>query len=46
MMYTVWVGGVEVSKCYLTRVEAEDIAEVWRNIGHTDVSIEEMFIDE
>jgi hypothetical protein len=45
MLYTVLVGGVEVSKCYLTRVEAEDIAEIWRNIGHTDVAIEEIYID-
>ncbi len=44
MMYSVWVGGLEVSKYYLTRVEAEDLAEIWRNIGHDDVAIEEVEI--
>lgn len=43
--YSVWVGGLEVNRCYLkTRAEAEDIAEIWRNIGHTDVAIEEVEI--
>jgi hypothetical protein len=45
MLYSVWVGGLEVSKYYLTRVDAEDLAEIWRNIGHTDVAIEEVYID-
>lgn len=45
MMYTVWVGGVEVADYFVRREDAEDIAEVWRNIGHTDVAIEEVSID-
>ncbi len=43
--YTIWVGGLEVNRYYLkTRAEAEDIAEIWRNIGHDDVAIEEVEI--
>ena len=43
--YTIWVGGLEVNRYYLkTRAEAEDIAQIWRNIGHDDVAIEEVEI--
>ena len=45
MIYTVWVGGVEVADYFVRREDAEDIAEVWRNIGHTDVAIKEVSID-
>ena len=45
MLYTVWVGGVEVADYFVRREDAEDIAEVWRNIGHDDVAIKEVCLD-
>jgi len=45
MLYTVWVGGVEVADYFVRRKDAEDIAEVWRNIGYDDVAIKEVCLD-
>lgn len=43
MYYTVWVGGFEINRCYLKTIEeAESLAEIWRNLGHDDVAIEEI----
>jgi len=40
MKYTVWVGGGEVNDYYLTKNEAEALAEQYRNDGYDDVEIE------
>jgi hypothetical protein len=40
--FTVWVGGVEVNDYYLTKKEAENLAEEYRNDGYDDVLIEEV----
>jgi hypothetical protein len=40
--FTVWVGGVEVNDYYLTKKEAENLAEEYRNDGYDDVVIEEV----
>ena len=45
MLYSIWVGGVELDHYFTKRTDAEDIAEAWRNIGYKDVVIEEMLID-
>jgi hypothetical protein len=43
MYYTVWVGGFEVNRNYLrTLEEAENLADLWRTLGHDDVAIEEV----
>jgi len=39
--FSVWVGGGEVNDFLVTREEAEDIAQAWRNKGYDDVHIEE-----
>ena len=39
-MYCVWVGGVEVNDRYLTKEEAEDLADVYEEDGYEDVVIE------
>jgi antirestriction protein ArdC len=38
--YTVWVGGTEVTDNYLTKIEAEEIAQGYINDGYDDVQIE------
>jgi hypothetical protein len=40
--FTVWVGGVEVNDYYLTKKEAEWLAEEYREDGYDDVVIEEV----
>lgn len=40
--FTVWVGGGEVNSCYVTKEEANDIAECWRAKGYDDVQVEEV----
>jgi len=40
MMYTIWVGGVEVNSHLVNREEAYRIASNWRNDGYTDVIVE------
>ena len=40
MMYTIWVGGVEVTPFLTNREEAYRIASNWRNDGYTDVIVE------
>ena len=39
--YSVWVGGVEVNDRYLSRKDAERIAETYRQDGYEDVVIEQ-----
>lgn len=40
--YSVWVGGCEVNDYYLTKAEAEDLAEEYKEDGYDDVFIEEV----
>ena len=40
--YTVWVGGVEVNPGYLSKVDAERLATVWRESDYDDVIVEEV----
>lgn len=39
VVYSVWVGGVEVNDHYLTREAAATIAEEYSNDGYDDVCI-------
>ena len=43
-MYTVWVGGVEVNDCLLTKEDAEILAQKWLDDGYdrNDVIIEKV----
>lgn len=38
--WTVWVGGIEVNDYYLTKEEAEDLAQEYEADGYDDVQIE------
>lgn len=40
--WSVWVGGIEVNDYYLTKDEAENLAEEYRQDGYDDVVIEEV----
>lgn len=40
--YSVWVGGSEVNDYYLTKEQAEDLAEEYKEDGYDDVVIEEI----
>ena len=40
MLYTIWVGGVEVTPFLTNREEAYRIASNWRNDGYDDVIVE------
>lgn len=42
MKYSVWVGGGEVNKDYLTYIQAYNLAEEYISDGYDDVQIEEM----
>ena len=42
IVYTVWVGGTEISNCYMTKEDAESTAEMFIENGYTDVVIEEI----
>ena len=37
--WTVWVGGGEVNSYHLTKKEAENIAQDWKDKGYTDVAV-------
>ena len=39
MLYTIWVGGVEVNSHLVSREEAYRIANNWRNDGYEDVIV-------
>jgi hypothetical protein len=43
-IYSVWVGGVEVSDYPLYYETALRVAEEWREDGYDDVQIEEMYL--
>jgi len=40
--YTVWVGGSEVNDTYLTKDEADDLAQEYLDDDYDDVIIEEI----
>lgn len=40
--YSVWVGGSEVNDYYLTKEQAEYLAEEYKEDGYDDVVIEEI----
>lgn len=40
--YSVWVGGGEINDYYLTKEEADRVAEAWLSKGYDDVQIEEI----
>ena len=40
MSWTVWVGGSEVNSYLLSKEEAEDIAQAWKDNGYDDVVME------
>lgn len=42
LVYSVWVGGGEINDYYLTKEQAEKIAEKWRSMGYDEVQIEEI----
>lgn len=39
--YSVWVGGVEVNDYYLTKEQAEELAELYKADGYDDIEIVE-----
>lgn len=42
-VFTVWVGGVEVNDHYLpTKIQADALAQEWRNKGYDDVAVEQV----
>ena len=42
LMWTIWVGGSEMSDYYVTKEKAEDIALQWRQAGYDDVIVQEL----
>jgi hypothetical protein len=42
LKHTVWVGGVEVNDYYLSKEDAETLAEKYRKEGYDDVIVEEI----
>ena len=40
--FTVWVGGGEVNSHYVSKEEANNIAECWRAKGYDDVCVEKV----
>jgi hypothetical protein len=44
LKYSVWVGGSEVNDHYLTKEEADRLAQVYKQDGYTDVQIEEIIM--
>lgn len=40
--FVVWVGGVEVNDFYLSKNEAELMADKYRSLGYDDVVIEKV----
>jgi hypothetical protein len=38
--WTVWVGGSEVNLCYLSELQAQNMAQAWKDKGYDEVVIE------
>ena len=45
-MWTVWVGGSEVNNYYLTKEQAKEVAQVWKDDGYEDVVIQAVNISD
>lgn len=43
--WTVWVGGIQVNDYYLTKNEADDLAQTYKDDGYDDVVIEQHKLD-
>lgn len=43
--WTVWVGGGEVNDFYLTKHEAETLAQIYKDDGYDDVVVEQHKLD-
>lgn len=43
-MYTVWVGGSEITNSHVSQGVAEGICELWLALGYDDVVIEEVTV--
>ena len=43
--YSVWVGGVEVNNYFLTKEEAENLAQLWIDDGYDEVTIDDYRIN-
>lgn len=39
-MYSVWVGGIEVNDYSMSKAEAEELADMYREDGYDDVYVE------
>jgi hypothetical protein len=39
--YSLWVGGGEINSHYLTKQEAENLAQEWIKLGYSDVAVKE-----
>lgn len=44
-VYSVWVGGGEINAHYLSKSEAERIANAWKAKGYHDVLVQEITND-
>ena len=42
MNWTVWVGGGEVNSYLLSKEQAKDIAQEWKDKGYDDVVVEQV----
>jgi len=40
--WTVWVGGGEINSYYLTKEEALELAQAWKDNGYDEVVMEEV----
>ena len=38
--WTVWVGGGEINDYLLTKKEAQELAQIWKDKGYDEVAIE------
>lgn len=38
--WSVWVGGSEVNLCYLSELQAQNMAQAWKDKGYDDVVVE------
>lgn len=40
-LYSVWVGGGEINSYHLTKDEAHNLAQVWKDKGYQDATVAE-----
>jgi hypothetical protein len=41
--WTVWVGGTEINDYLLTKKEAQELAQIWKDKGYTEVVMERIW---